>query len=248
MNETGICWADTTWNPIVGCDGPADEEGQTRRCEYCYAHGLRGRIGASLKCEDCATFTPHLHPERLVGERAPAAVRKPQIVFCDSMGDWWGPRVDPEWRLQAYLAMMDAPQHHYVLLTKRADLICEDELHDHAPSGLWLGVSMEGTDEASRDRLEHLLYIADELPSTVRPIVSIEPLIHGWDWHLLAMPKLRWVIVGRQTGPGADPKLPTGEDLDEVAKFARRSGAALWEKTNLGLGAPVQERPGEMGG
>ena len=248
MNETDICWCDYTWNPIVGCDGPADEEGTCTLCSYCYGYALRGRVGESLDCDLCRSYTPHFHPERLTGRRAPAAVRKPQIVFADSMGDWWGPRVDREWRERAFEAMRLAPQHHYVLLTKRPDLIDLDELFLYTPNGLWLGVSMEVTDAASRDRLWHLLYIADELPRLVRPIVSIEPLIHGWDWHLLAMPKLRWVIVGRQTGPGADPKLPTGQDLDEVAKFARRSGAALWEKTNLGLGAPVQERPGEMGG
>lgn len=277
MNSTGICWADWSWNPIVGCDGPEDgapppsvppppasandadeagEGGRTAttgggRCDYCYAYGLRGRIGEALDCDDCRSFTPHLHPERLEGSKAPAGVRRPGVVFADSMGDWWGPNVDPEWRKAAMQAMREAPWHSYVVLTKRPEMIGMpqiSELAECAPPSLWLGVSVTGMDDIWR--VEQLREIMRALPpegrEKIRAVVSVEPLLRtagGWDPFQRGYQEIDWVICGALTGPGGEQ--PMWSDSEAVREWAERCGAAMWEKDNLN-GQRTQTRPRAM--
>ena len=65
-----------TWNPFVGC---------RYDCVYCeksFKRQLR-RVAAHIGCQECYTYSPHYHPERLVTDKIPS---KP-IVFVDGTGD-----------------------------------------------------------------------------------------------------------------------------------------------------------------
>jgi|SRR5690554_169176 len=249
QRREGICWCDWTWTPIWGCDGP---EGNGRPCDYCYAYRLRGRVGATLDCDDCREFTPHLHAERLMGDKAPAAVRTPGVVFADSMGDWWGPRVNEHWRTLALDAMRRAPWHSYVVLTKRPDLICWADLlqlAELAPESFWLGGSGTGMHDIWRVE-KQLVDIMRALPpggrEKIRAVVSVEPLLRtagGWDPFQRGWPEIDWVICGALTGPGGEQ--PTWGDRVSLRDWAERCGAAMWEKDNLS-GQRTQTRPVPM--
>lgn len=242
MNDTGICWADKTWNPIVGCDGP-----DGKHCDYCYAYKLRGRLGSVLDCDDCREFRPHLHPERLSGRRAPAATKTPQLVFADSMGDWWGENVHRHWRRDSLRAMNEAPWHTYVILTKRPDLIWFAEIDrerrmNRLPPNLWLGVSVTGKDDWWRvDELGGVIY---QLNGAARGLVSVEPLTGIWDNSLSGVQEIDWVIIGPQSGPGGKiVQQPTFDAQRNAREWAERCGAMVWEKDGL-VGGKVQRRPG----
>jgi DNA repair photolyase len=77
MNRTLIERTIYTWNVIVGC---------LTGCWYCYARRQAKR--QKRRCSLCHLFEPHLHPERL---DQPLRVKKPSLIFGDSMSDVFGP-------------------------------------------------------------------------------------------------------------------------------------------------------------
>lgn len=236
MNRTGIEWADYTWNPIVGCEercGATEENPEG----WCYARAQAKRRkpgvrddGTAYGCQLCYEFAPHLHGERL---DQPQRIKSSRIVFADSMGDWWSPGLDPEARRLSFAAMTAAPWHHYVLLTKRPDLIDPEELWDHTaelgdadrgPGGLWLGVSI--TRDEDWWRVERLLEIREQAPHPI--LVSFEPLLGPIEHEIPR--KMGWVIVGAQTGPGA--VAPERAWLRGIW-LSTRPWAPVFEKDNL---------------
>lgn len=106
-----------TWNPITGCPGPKVSPG----CANCYAEKLattrlRGRCGYDAEDPFKVTF----HAERM---KMPIGWRKPTRIFVGSMGDMF--HSDVLYRdLDLVLAVAAlTPQHTYMLLTKRPDLM-----------------------------------------------------------------------------------------------------------------------------
>jgi len=145
---------------------------------------------------------PHLHGERL-GQ--PQRVKIPRIVFAGSMGDMFDPDFDPAWRHQVWGAMNAAPRHHYVLLTKRPDLIDDCEIRGECQTivdagchgHLWLGVSVTCDDDWWR--VERLMEVREA--TGVLTLVSFEPLLGRIEHDIPS--QIQWVIIGAQTGPGA---------------------------------------------
>ena len=130
-NKTGIDWCNYTLNPIFGCANNCDSG------KWCYARKLaqRGLSG----CLQCKAFEVHFHPERLAD---PIFRRKkPAVVFLDSMSDFWSPGVEQSWRDACIQAMGGAPQHQFVVLTKRPDRITQDDMLWWPPNA-WIGVSV----------------------------------------------------------------------------------------------------------
>jgi protein gp37 len=189
VNKTAIEWADFTYNPIVGC---------LTNCPYCYAKRLATTRLAHL-CPQCATFEPHLHPERL---DQPLHVKKPALIFASSMSDWWSPGVDLSWRYSAMARMGDAGQHRFVVLTKRPDNINGTDTANW-PSNAWLGVSITSGEDWWR--WEALA----KLPERIHKFISVEPLLGDGVAEMLALndangyPMPEWVIVGPQSGLAA---------------------------------------------
>jgi protein gp37 len=136
----------------------------------------------------------------------PLRWKKPRRIFVCSMGDIFHPSVPTIW-IDAVLEVIDAcPQHTFLLLTKRADLI-EEKLYgvtadhgcrelgggDYLPN-LWLGVTVCHPNE--RWKIEALRRI----PAAQR-WVSFEPLL--WDMGRVNLDGISWVVAGAETGPGA---------------------------------------------
>lgn len=194
-DNTKIEWADATWSPITGCTPISDG------CEHCYAKRLFGR---NLWDYD---FTPGtFHEDRLT---TPLRWKNPRRIFVCSMGDLFHEDV-PYDAIRRVLAATDqAPQHTYMLLTKRpGNMLAYCKQRGLHGDNIWLGVTAE--DQAAADeRIPVLL----DIPAAVR-FVSCEPLLgpvnldptwtggagrYGRNYQ---MPQLDWVIAGPETGPG----------------------------------------------
>ena len=216
MNRTGIEWCDYTWNPIVGCSPIS------AGCAHCYAETMARRFGSPWG-------KAHFKPERLT---QPQHVHKPARVFVCSVSDLGHDTVMPEWRSQVYAAMWAAPQHRYLILTKRPGPWLEE-----VPETVWCGVSVESEQYAARvDALE--VWAAGK-----RKFISAEPLLGPLPQRIVR--RVDWVIAGPETGSKARPCNPLWiRDLFAscvvavVPFFDKRPGADTVREWPLSLEVP----------
>ena len=183
-DKTKIEWCDATWNPITGCT-PCSPG-----CAHCYARTLAGRFPQVHGGEFGRV---QFHASRL-GQ--PLHWRKPRRVFVCSMGDIWHPEVPEAWREHMTNAMDRAPQHTYMLLTKRAQRMYDFTMPPRP--NLWLGVTV-----CTRAELPKLDALRNT-PAALR-FVSFEPLLD--DLGTVDLRGIGWVICGGETGTGARPML-----------------------------------------
>lgn len=161
-----------------------------------------------------------------------------QRVFCASLADVFDNAVDPAWRADLFALIAATPNLDWLLLTKRignAARMIDDaasELEQWPLEWLttgqlvipnvWLGATIINQEEADRD-IPKLL----EVPARVR-FLSMEPLLGpvnlraidvSGDEEILPLgatwlgreeygPRLDWIIVGGESGPGARPMHP----------------------------------------
>lgn len=194
-----IEWTEATWNPVTGCDHVSPG------CDNCYAERIATRFGRPfLGAVEC-------HPERL---DMPLRWRKPRRVFVNSVSDLFHPDVPDEFIRRVFEVMETAHEHTFQVLTKRPQRMARlvptfYDIPDDAPiANIWLGVSVENQRYADL-RIPHLL----ATPAAVR-FLSVEPLLGAVDLsilplrvvgNLLTTPRIGWVIVGGESGPGARP-------------------------------------------
>ena len=211
---TKIEWADKTWNPVTGCT-PISEG-----CENCYAaraaHRLAHIEGSGYgngvdSPNPRGAFDVELRRERFC---QPMSWRKPRRVFVCSMGDLFHPDVEFEWIRDIWQAASFAPQHTYMILTKRPARMLKFTkwLKVHGArwlDSMWLGVTVENQTRAD-ERIPILL----QTPAAVR-FVSVEPMLGPVDFrkvpgfNRVGLDLSRWwVICGGETGPGARPMRP----------------------------------------
>lgn len=208
--KTNIAWADSTWNPFIGCSkvSPA--------CDNCYAEQWAKRAGRDFsKVTRASTETFH----------APLRWKQPARIFVCSLSDFFHPDIYHADRHAAIHVMRCAPQHTYLLLTKRPENV-KQMLHGTAwggglPKNVWLGATVENQEQADR-RIPLLLAAA--APTR---FVSCEPLLgpvnligkttsdrsylHEFRKHdtgALLSPRIDWVIAGGESGGQARPMHP----------------------------------------
>ncbi|MEV8322108.1 phage Gp37/Gp68 family protein [Kitasatospora sp. NPDC056731] len=194
--RSGIEWTEATWNPTTGCDRVS------AGCDNCYALTLAKRLKAMGAAKyqndgDSRTSGPGfdltLHPDVL---RTPYGWRSPRTVFVDSMSDLFHARVPLDFVRRVFAVMADTPQHTYQVLTKRARRVRRVADRLEWPPNVWMGVSVESTEELGR--VEDLRAV----PAAVR-FLSCEPLLGPLNG--LELDGIRWVIAGGESGPGHRP-------------------------------------------
>lgn len=123
-DRTGIEWADATWNPIVGCSLASPG------CSHCYAMGQAARIermqpashyaGTTERSKAGAVWTGKLAlaPDHILTQ--PLRWRQPRRIFVNSMGDLFHEDAPEEWIDRVFAVMALAPQHTFMVLTKRS--------------------------------------------------------------------------------------------------------------------------------
>lgn len=132
-DHTGIEWADATWNPIVGCSIVSPG------CTNCYAMGMAARLqaisdswhkegtlhlthyaGTTVRTKAGAVWSGKLMvaPEHVFTQ--PLRWRRPRRIFVNSMGDLFHEGHHDEAIDHVFAVMALAPQHTYMVLTKRS--------------------------------------------------------------------------------------------------------------------------------
>lgn len=182
MNETEISWCDVTWNPMSGCTMIAPE------CKYCYARELAENKRGTLAFP--AGFNLTVRPHKL---REPYRVKRPSLIFVDSMSDFGLAEVTDEYRDRIVEVMEQTPQHVYQVLTKRPENVLRyqrEHLQRALPRNVWMGVS------AGHVSSHRIVDVLREIDASVR-FVSCEPMLSDMRFDLR---QIDWVIGGGESG------------------------------------------------
>jgi len=110
--QSKIEWTEQTWNPTVGCTKIS------QGCKHCYAETMALRLKAMGVRGYEDGFSLALMPERL---NEPLERRKPTIYFVNSMSDLFHEQVPFAYIERVFEVMLEARQHTFQVLTKRAD-------------------------------------------------------------------------------------------------------------------------------
>ena len=116
MAETNIEWCTDVWNPVTGCTKVSEG------CRNCYAEKMAKRLKAMGKKKYRNGFEVTCHPEVL---DIPLKWKKPRRIFVNSMGDLFHPDVPDEFISKVWDVMWSAPQHTFLVLTKRSERMSE---------------------------------------------------------------------------------------------------------------------------
>lgn len=246
MNRTKIEWCDYSWSPITGC---------LHACPYCYAARIDKRFGDG-------SFAPTFHPERL---QDPLKAKKPSRIFVGSMADLFG---DWDWKVEMggsitrdyiihciFNIVEQCPQHAFIFLTKNPKGMQGFDF----PVNCWCGTSVENQEKAN-ERIPELLKVKCKTL-----FISYEPALGPVDFTDLAdgenifatigvtpgprgegveypiKPKIKWLIIGAQTGPGAAP--PKAEWIAGATYQARSANIPLFIKNNCNWPEQIREWP-----
>jgi len=118
MDNTGIEWTDSTWNPVRGCARVSEG------CRNCYAESIAARFSGPGK-----PYEGLIHPKtrgwngkvRLVPEalQIPWRWSRGRRIFVNSMSDLFHEDVPFEFIAAVFFVMAHTTRHTYQILTKR---------------------------------------------------------------------------------------------------------------------------------
>lgn len=227
--NTGISWADNTFNPWWGCAK------QSPACRFCYADRDSKRWGMQIWGVNAERrmMSNDTWRKPLKWNREAAASGKQVRVFCASMADVFDEHpacVEPRRRL--WNLIEDTPALTWMLLTKRpqhaAAMVPDAWERNGWPGHVWCGVSAE-TQRFADERIPILLGLnltvrfvsaAPQLgPLNVRRYLGRRP---AWGsaypeptspkgilvQNLLPNSGVAWVITEGESGPKARPSHP----------------------------------------
>lgn len=222
MAETRIEWADVVWNPVTGCSKVSEG------CRYCYAETQAKRFWGERKFTEV-----RCHEDRL---ETPLSWKKPRRVFVNSMSDLFHKDVPDSFIGKVFAVMAMAPQHTFMILTKRPERMYKLLGYVHGEfwetirlnlriNGHEFEVSEEiplkvsimplknvwlGVSVEGQESADKRIPLLLETPAAVR-FVSCEPLLGPIElrqWFPSFDDGLDWVIVGGESGRFARPVHP----------------------------------------
>lgn len=212
MKKTKIEWCDSTVNPVFGC---------TYGCEYCYARNLNKRF---QWIDDWKL--PQFFPEKL----KVLNTKKPYNIFMNSMSDiadW-----KKEWIEQVFKTIHENTQHNYLFLTKRP-LIAGRFIHTEwlTNENVWFGATYTG--ENGKPLTELLEYGCDSnLYLSIEPLLEYPTMLSGAR-ECRDFDRLKWIIIGAETGNRKDKVIPKKEWIDEIVKVAKENDIPVFMKDSL---------------
>ncbi len=259
---SGKYWT-ASWNCILGC------EKCSPGCRNCWALSMVRRGITQITPYGDACLKALGGNYTWAGETAliedainkPLHWREPRTIAPNWLGDMWRRDVPDGWVESVIDVAQQAPQHHYLFLTKQ---IQDMERHlsilprstDAWPDNHWHGLTICNQAEADA-KIPHLYRILG------KRWLSIEPLLERlcldewlYDTEVHAVPtddpddgfvpyehhigvQLHWVVVGAETGPGARECKP--EWVQSIVDQCAAAGVPCWVKK-----APGGLDPGEV--
>lgn len=206
MNETKINWTELSWNPASGCNEVS------KACDRCYAKVIAEKYRGTPAFPN--GFDVMVRPWKL---NEPAKVKRPSLIFTNSMTDMFHLGISDDYRDKICDVMRAHPQHRYQVLTKRPAVAEKFFRTREVPSSMWLGCTVE--EQATTWRIDVLRRIA----APVR-FLSCEPIYSPL---LVDLTGIDWVIGGGESGGHLSS--PNTTDLDERALVRRGlKGEAKW--------------------
>lgn len=220
MNKTKIEYLTHTWNPLAMRCTPV-----SKGCKNCWHLRMADRLAKNPKIPE---YKRNIYAGGCWAELCrwnhPMLLKKPAIVGVQFMGDIAHPTVQRIDFSLIFDMMRQAPQHTYLMLTKRpfelAGLV--KDLRVKIPENCWLGVTVEDQETAD-NRIPALLQIP-----AAHHWVSYEPALGPVDmaqwfpsqqWTLDGgipngvvdiefIDGIEFVVAGGESGPGARPAHP----------------------------------------
>jgi protein gp37 len=171
---------------------------------------------------------------------APSRLRKPAVIGVQFMGDLFHKDVPDEFINDVLRTMIFAPQHTFLVLTKRpkrmADLIydflCDDDLT--MENNIWWGISAENQ-ETLDERGKHLIRIPGNL------FLSLEPCLGPIIVPPMIFESVDWCVIGAETGPKKRECKP--EWINMVVEQFRLADKPIWVKSAPPGAEVVREKP-----
>ncbi len=226
--KSKIAWTDATWNPWSGCT-PVSEG-----CANCYMYREKRQFGqdpAAVVRSSDKTFY------------APLKWKDPRFVFACSWGDFFHPSADA-WRPDAWDVIRRCPQHTWLLLTKRPELV-EARLPDAWPyPHVALGITAENQQRFDERAPEILAVPAALHFLSGEPLLGlVNTAIEGDVARRLAalgyLGNFDWYIAGGESGPEARPTHP---DWVRSLRNQAKAAGALFNFKQWGEWIPVGQQ------
>lgn len=190
MKNTKIEWCDHTVNFWWGCSEVSEA------CKNCYARAIAKRFKV-----DCWGDKPrHLRIEKATEEVLKlnaSAYRRGvvEMVFVNSMSDFFDPTVSDEIRFPLWQLFEKCENLRFMILTKRADAFRNhfENYKTEIPPNVNFGITTE-----NQERFNERMSALDGLGTSV--FLSCEPLLGAIDISAYAA-KIDWIIVGGENAP-----------------------------------------------
>lgn len=188
-------------NPVNGC--PIG-------CDYCYARRINNRF----------KITPDFSTPVFMETRLKRiAVKSAHTYLMTSMSDFscW----KPEWREKVFQIMGENPQHVYMFLTKRPQLINFETMMEQ----VWIGVTV--TNQADKDRI---LCMRKHIKAP-NYFITFEPLFE--DIGPVDLNVIGWVVIGTETGNRKGKITSDKTWILNITKQAEKKGIPVFMKSSL---------------
>lgn len=188
-------------NLVIGC---------TIGCAYCYARTNVSRFNEIADFEQPEFFESKLS----IMER-----KKPRNFLLTGMSDLAGWK--PEWEQKIFTCMEANPQHNYIFLTKRPELLDIETKLENA----WFGTSVTSNKEK---------YRIQEIRKTVKAKhyhATFEPMFD--DIGEVDFSGMEWVVIGTETGKRKGKSDSKPEWVWNLVNQARKQGIPVFMKEDL---------------
>lgn len=223
--KSGIDYATASWSPWYGGCKPRGPE-----CAHCYAKREMRSFGKD----------PELLTRGKTTFDSPLRWKEHKRVFVCPWSDFFLDEAD-QFRPEAWDVMRQAPQHVYIIPTKRPERIVEnlpDDWGDGWPN-VWLMLSAGTMDSLWRWGAGFL-----KIPAMVLGL-SAEPLLES----ILEYPRLHkfdWIATGCESGP--DRRKTEVHWVEDLVTFGENNDVPVFVKQlDLGLGEGLVKMPEVLG-
>ncbi|WP_031389099.1 DUF5131 family protein [Kineothrix alysoides] len=212
MNKTKIQWTEMTWNPVTGCTKLSDG------CENCYAARMAKRLKAMGNPRYINEFEVTVHRDLF---NMPLTVRKPRMIFVNSMSDLFHSSVSDRDIIEIFNTMNAAQWHTFQVLTKRPDRLLRMDQAGllNWTQNIWMGTTVEN--DKYLERINCL-----RQTNSATKFLSCEPLLGSLA--TMSLQNIDWVIVGGESGPNS--REIKKEWVIEIRDLCKKEGVPFFFK------------------
>lgn len=154
----------------------------------------------------------------------PQKVKVGSTIMVCTDGDLFGPWVPEDWILQVFAAAEMAPQHQYIFLTQYPVRYQNLANHGVLPqkNNFWYG--------STATILSDSVWANEEYNT----FVAIEPLLGPFEGDATkAFRKLKWAVIGAETGQNAEKVIPKAGWIQDILTSADAAGTPVFMRSNM---------------